>query len=112
VLGVVERYTVYISTDTSTGSSVSLGDGKVLTNYHVVPGAKRITIRFNDGSVAAASVERYDARRDLARVASKAVGEPTAPLGDAANLFRRLDLPGGCHAEVESMDHRPACLTG
>ena len=44
------------------------GDGKgyVLTNYHVIEGSARVTVRVNDANTYSAAILGYDAYRDLA----------------------------------------------
>jgi serine protease Do len=63
-------------------------DGVVVTNYHVVEGAQRITV-----ITPSPDVQRYDARviggdqtADLAVLKIDAQGLPTVPLGDSSKL--------------------------
>lgn len=55
-------------------------DGYVLTNSHVVAGARELRIGFADGSHARAEVKGRDARTDLAVVRAEATSLPTMTL--------------------------------
>jgi S1-C subfamily serine protease len=44
----VKEYTVLVGTNVGAGSGISLGSGKVLTNFHVVDGAAQVSVRFAD----------------------------------------------------------------
>jgi serine protease Do len=60
-------------------------DGLIVTNHHVVPGA-RAQVRLADGRTFSATVERRDPGRDLAALRLDADGLPAAPIGDSRAL--------------------------
>ncbi len=70
------------------GSGIILSNnGLILTNDHVVADGTTLTVRFNDGSTAQASVVGTDATDDLAVIKAKNVsGLTVASLGSSANL--------------------------
>jgi putative serine protease PepD len=70
------------------GSGVVLTtSGLILTNNHVIEGASTITVQFNDGTTATASVAGADATDDLAVLRVKGVsGLVPATLGSSASL--------------------------
>lgn len=69
------------------GSGVVIApDGYVLTNQHVVQGAKHLTVTFTDGTSAPATVVGGDAATDLAVIRAHAAGLPYAELGDSRQL--------------------------
>ena len=69
------------------GSGVVIApDGLIVTNYHVVEGARRLQIAFTDGEMAEAEMLGADAASDLAVLRADARGLPTAELGDASEL--------------------------
>ena len=43
-------------------------DGYILTNYHVIDGAKEVTVTLSDGREVTASVVNYDADQDVAMI--------------------------------------------
>ena len=62
-------------------------DGYILTNYHVVEGADRITITLGDGRVSKADLVGIDPAIDVALLRIPADGPlPVAPLGDSDTL--------------------------
>jgi putative serine protease PepD len=66
-------------TTSSTGSGIVLrSDGTILTNNHVVAGATRVTVTFDDGSTAPATVVGTDPTSDLAVVRADGVRDLTA----------------------------------
>ena len=73
-----------------TGSGVIIrSDGHILTNNHVVDsavGGGRITVTFNDGSTATATVVGTDAAYDLAVIKVSKSGLKPATLGSSASL--------------------------
>jgi len=73
-----------------TGSGVVIaGDGLVLTNSHVVGGARRVRLSFPDGNHAEARVLGDDPDTDLALLRTELpAGTPSAVLGDSARLKR------------------------
>ncbi|HEX3548177.1 MAG TPA: S1C family serine protease [Mycobacterium sp.] len=72
---------------TGTGTGIVLGSGgPVLTNYHVVSGADRITATVGGRSFPAQLVG-YDRRHDVAVLQLVGAGGlPTAPIGDSTQL--------------------------
>jgi serine protease Do len=85
-------------------------DGYILTNYHVVGGAQRITVnlpestRFPEGASFEATVVGGDSLSDLAVLKVEAQDLPTIPFGDSSRLRlgewviaigNAQDLPGG-----------------
>src|SRR5947208_1433347 len=61
-------------------------DGFLLTNHHVVQGARRLRIRLNDGRELGGRVVGADPWTDLAIVQAEDSGLPHAGLGDSARL--------------------------
>jgi serine protease Do len=63
------------------------GDGHILTNYHVIERAERITVKLADGRHLRATVVGVDPPTDIALLRVRADGPlPTAPLGDSDTL--------------------------
>jgi serine protease DegS len=62
------------------------GDGLILTNCHVVRGADRIRAVLADGRSLEAAVLGLDPETDLAVLKARAVGLPSAPIGDPRAL--------------------------
>jgi S1-C subfamily serine protease len=72
-----------------TGSGVIIDQqGHVLTNYHVISGADKISISLADGTIADGKVTGTDAENDLAVVQFNPRGKTltTIPFGDSAAL--------------------------
>jgi serine protease Do len=61
-------------------------DGLILTNYHVVDNAEKITVRLLDGRELAGKVVGKDQKTDIALVKINAQDLPVAPLGDSDRL--------------------------
>jgi serine protease Do len=61
-------------------------DGYILTNAHVVDGAKEVTVKFNDRRELKAKVVGADELSDVALIKVGASGLPTAEIGDAKAL--------------------------
>jgi serine protease Do len=62
-------------------------DGYILTNYHVVEGADRLTVSLSDGRVFVASVVGIDPAIDVALIHIPVTGPlPVAPFGSSASL--------------------------
>jgi S1-C subfamily serine protease len=73
----------------SVGSGVVIvDDGTILTNLHVVAGAKRLVITFFDGFESEATVVAVQPDKDLAVIKAKTIPDdlPAATLGSTANL--------------------------
>jgi putative serine protease PepD len=63
-------------------------DGLILTNAHVIEGASGvITVRFNDGTSAAAALVGASTADDIALIKADKVGLTPAQLGSSANLL-------------------------
>ncbi|MDQ6658986.1 MAG: trypsin-like peptidase domain-containing protein [Actinomycetota bacterium] len=61
--------------------------GRILTNDHVIAGSSQITVQFNDGTTAPATVVGGDATDDIAVIQAKGVsGLTAATLGSSASL--------------------------
>lgn len=72
---------------TGAGSGVVVTpDGYILTNSHVVHGAKRVQATLTDGRVFSGSPVGEDPSTDLAIIRVDAFGLPYASLGDSASL--------------------------
>jgi S1-C subfamily serine protease len=71
----------------ATGSGVVITpDGYIITNSHVVEGARSIEVGLPDGSTYAAKLVGQDSATDLATVVVPASGLPLARLGDSDKL--------------------------
>jgi Do/DeqQ family serine protease len=62
-------------------------DGIIVTNNHVVEGASRITVNFNDGKQLSAKLIGVDPDSDVAVLRVEAKGLPTAPIGTSSDLM-------------------------
>lgn len=58
----------------------------ILTNNHVVDGAKKISVTFTDGSEFDAKVAGTDPKSDIAVLEIKSSAHPALPLGDSSQL--------------------------
>jgi serine protease Do len=67
------------------GSGVMLGEGRVVTNAHVIQ-AEPVTVEGEDGKRVSARCLRVDRRRDLALLSAPELQGTTAPLGDSDRL--------------------------
>ncbi len=71
----------------SAGSGVVIStDGLILTNNHVIEGAKQITVKFNDGSQAAATLVGSSPDNDIALIKAAESGTVPAKLGTSSTL--------------------------
>jgi len=72
----------------SSGSGVIVGrGGLIVTNYHVIKGAKRARVTLNNGeTVRVVGVREVDAERDFAIIQVEAGNLPAARLGDSSKL--------------------------
>ncbi|WP_253884627.1 S1C family serine protease [Actinokineospora diospyrosa] len=83
---------VEITTRTSTAQGIGSGviltsDGRILTNNHVIDGAREITVTFADGKTASAKVVGTDVNADLAVIQADGVsGLTAAVLGDSSQV--------------------------
>jgi len=72
---------------TGVGSGVILtSNGYILTNRHVVEGARAVTVALADGRELPGTVVRLSGTTDLALVKVDATGLPAATLGDSSTL--------------------------
>jgi serine protease Do len=75
-------------TSQSLGSGfVWSSDGIIVTNNHVVEGASRITVNFNDGTQLPAKLIGVDPDSDLAVLRVSEKGIPAAPVGTSGDLM-------------------------
>jgi len=75
-------------TSQSLGSGfVWSSDGIVVTNNHVVEGASRVTVNFNDGTQLLAKLIGVDPDSDVAVLRVDAKKLPAAPIGTSADLM-------------------------
>jgi putative serine protease PepD len=91
VLPAVVSINVQTNGGGDTGSGVILRqDGYILTNNHVVAaavgGGGNVTVTFNDGTTAAATIVGADAEDDLAVIKVAKTGLPVAVLGSASTV--------------------------
>jgi len=86
---------VIIETLNSMGSGFFVEPNKIITNFHVVDGAKRITIKNFDGKRSSAKILKIDTRRDLALL-------ETNFKGDSVKFYDSEIYPG---LEVEAIGH-------
>ncbi|TWH56044.1 serine protease Do [Desulfitobacterium sp. LBE] len=101
VAAAVKQTVVEITTETMTtngrmgqlitegaGSGVIISsDGYIVTNNHVVAGARSIAVRLADGTECTASLVGTDAKSDLAVLKINATGLTPAVLGDSSSLL-------------------------
>lgn len=73
--------------DTGSGSGIIINtDGYIVTNYHVIQNADRITVKFSSGKILNASIQGKDERSDLAVIKVDATNLPIAKLGDSSKI--------------------------
>ncbi|MGW5053781.1 S1C family serine protease [Actinokineospora sp. NPDC004072] len=85
VMPSVVEVNVATGSATGVGSGVVLtADGRILTNYHVVAGARDIEVTLADGRSAPATVVDADRTADLAVLQAAATGLTPAALGDSS----------------------------
>lgn len=71
---------------TGSGFAVS-SDGSAITNYHVIRGASRATVKFGDGTVGSVDgVGSYDKQRDVAVIRLMPPPETVLEIGDSDNV--------------------------
>ena len=75
----------FISEGAGSGVIIS-NDGKIVTNYHVIAGANKITVRMRSGTEYAATLVGSDAQTDLAVLKISASGLPAATYGSSSTL--------------------------
>ena len=105
------------------GSGVIISDsGHILTNYHVMEGAEKITVTLSDGSETEAAWVMGDEVTDIAVIKINAVTENAAVLGDSSALAagQRVmavgnplgDLGGSVSAGIVSAVDREVSIDG
>ena len=105
------------------GSGVIISDsGHILTNYHVIEGAEKITVTLSDGSETEAAWVMGDEVTDIAVIKINAVTENAAVLGDSSALAagQRVlavgkplgDLGGSVSAGIVSAVDREVSIDG
>ena len=78
---------VYITTNSASGSGFIVTDnGYVVTNYHVVENAIKVTVTLSNSDTYSAKVVGYDATHDVAVLKVEATGLPYAVLGSSDAL--------------------------
>lgn len=71
----------------SSGSGFILSeDGYIVTNYHVVEGAEKLTVVFNDGKTSEAEVIGFDSGNDVALLHVEASGLRPVSVGDSDRI--------------------------
>lgn len=77
---------VQVETDRGQGSGVVYADGLLLTNHHVIEGARTVRVRTSDGLVIPVEVLGSDARNDIAVLSAPDADLPVAAIGSSADL--------------------------
>lgn len=87
---VVLIYVETIDGKASVGSGFFYDRGKIATNYHVIEGARRITIEYEDGSIynGRITITGYSKEKDLATLASDDHRTKPLILGDSDKIKR------------------------
>ena len=78
-------YGQYVTNGAGSGVIIT-ENGYIITNHHVIVGAREITVRLTDGSEFAATVIGSDADRDIALLKINAKGLAFAKMGSSAKL--------------------------
>ena len=77
-----------VATAVSSGTGFILTeDGFIVTNYHVVEGATKLTVTLHNGEEYQARLQGYDATHDLAVLKIEATGLQAATLGSSKDLI-------------------------
>jgi len=77
----------YTSQSAASGSGFIITDnGYILTNYHVIEDANKVTVSFYDGTAAQASIVGYDESNDIAVLKVDKEGLTPVLLGDSSTL--------------------------
>ena len=93
IVGITNEYTTtsYFGqpgTATSTGTGfIITSDGEILTNYHVVEKADRLTVALSDGTEHEATLLGYEAESDVALIKINVSGLTPVTLGDSDALY-------------------------
>ncbi|MBR9648249.1 trypsin-like peptidase domain-containing protein [Clostridium tyrobutyricum] len=73
--------------DTGTGSGIIIDSrGYIVTNYHVIENADRVTVKLSSGKILDASISGTDEKSDLAVIKVNAQNLPKAQLGDSSKI--------------------------
>lgn len=102
---------VQVNVTTASGQGIGSGviissDGTIITNNHVVSGARELTVTLSDGRTVAADVVSTDPRTDLAVIKARGVtGLTAATLGDSDSVavgdeVIAIGSPGGLRGTV------------
>lgn len=76
------------TSNTSTGSGVIVNEnGYIVTNHHVIDGAKELKVILNSGKEYPATLVGYDERSDLAVIKIEEKDLPYATFGDSSQLM-------------------------
>jgi putative serine protease PepD len=113
---------VDVKTNAGEGSGVVVSaDGNIVTNNHVVEGARTVTVTFNSGKQVPASVVGTDAKTDLAVLKVDATGLSFAKWADSDSvrvgdtvlaIGSPLGLQGSVTAGIVSALHRTITVGG
>lgn len=98
----------FVVTDSGSGSGVSMGGGRFVTNYHVIEDADTVMVRLVDGRSARAEVRSVDPARDLALLETPLKDLQAAKLRDSRDLQSAENLyvvgyPMGTRLGVEDV---------
>jgi S1-C subfamily serine protease len=77
---------VSVSTDKSIGSGFVINGGYVVTNYHILDGASKITVRTNDDKSFLGELAGFDKTRDVALIRVDTNSLNAIKLGNSNNL--------------------------
>ena len=84
---ITTNYWGYTSTSAASGSGFIISaDGYILTNYHVIEGASKITVSLYSGESYDATLIGYDESNDIAVLKIKEEGLTPVVLGDSDNM--------------------------
>lgn len=73
--------------DTGSGSGIIIdSEGYIVTNYHVIQNADKVTVKLSSGKILDASVNGIDEGSDLAIIRVSAKNLPVAKLGDSSKI--------------------------
>ena len=77
-----------VSETASSGSGFILSeDGYIITNYHVVEGASKLTVILSDGTEHTAELIGYEDKNDIALLKINATGLPAVKIGSSDDLI-------------------------
>ena len=81
-----KSFTALVITNDGLGSAFAIGEGRFITNFHVVEGARSIRVRVANDEALPAEVVQYDDLRDLAMLKVEGADVPAADIRDAREL--------------------------